>query len=404
MNYVLTAWIAVNLAAFIHELGHFIAAKWMRLDVFKFSIGFGPALIKYRKVTFQKEVYHQFGSDVFWRKSDRRITGVNYGDYRHHPKVSTTFQIGIIPILASVDIRGYDWLKDYGDKEFTSFSLLNLRRRLFVIGSGMGANLIWAIAVMTIFFCIGTHISIGKQKIPSYYIKTSSGVVIGTVTPGSLADEYGIAAGDKILKINGRSIYTTGTARTRLNESALNNEVIRLSLMRNDYVFQYSFTPAEYQYHIINQQLDLPVAKLSHVYMAIFPAFGFAVGETFVFLSNAFFEIPDMAIRWVHQGYDHRQSEFYTRVFGKLDKSMHPKVYIFWLASLTILLISLLPLPGTDGSRVVALSIDHFFKTQTGPIPLWEWGVTIFSFLTFVFLGFLIIYWGILKPIFSPVF
>src|SRR4051794_8896711 len=34
---------------FIHELGHFLAAKWAGIRVLAFAIGFGPAAVSYRR-------------------------------------------------------------------------------------------------------------------------------------------------------------------------------------------------------------------------------------------------------------------------------------------------------------------------------------------------------------------
>ena len=43
---ILIAILVFGLIVFIHELGHFIAAKFSGVTVYRFSIGFGPALIK----------------------------------------------------------------------------------------------------------------------------------------------------------------------------------------------------------------------------------------------------------------------------------------------------------------------------------------------------------------------
>src|SRR5512141_416005 len=46
------AWLApvrvLGLVVFVHELGHFLAAKWMGVYAPRFSVGFGPALWKRR--------------------------------------------------------------------------------------------------------------------------------------------------------------------------------------------------------------------------------------------------------------------------------------------------------------------------------------------------------------------
>jgi regulator of sigma E protease len=47
MTFVQTALaflLALTLLIFVHELGHFLAARWCGVKVLKFSIGFGPAI------------------------------------------------------------------------------------------------------------------------------------------------------------------------------------------------------------------------------------------------------------------------------------------------------------------------------------------------------------------------
>src|SRR5690242_12688958 len=45
MQSVISAIIALGALIFIHELGHFLFAKWFGVGVDKFSLGFGPKLI-----------------------------------------------------------------------------------------------------------------------------------------------------------------------------------------------------------------------------------------------------------------------------------------------------------------------------------------------------------------------
>ncbi|MBO4672564.1 MAG: site-2 protease family protein, partial [Alphaproteobacteria bacterium] len=44
---VVALMIVLGVVVFVHELGHFLAARWARVRVDKFSIGFGPALVKW---------------------------------------------------------------------------------------------------------------------------------------------------------------------------------------------------------------------------------------------------------------------------------------------------------------------------------------------------------------------
>src|SRR4051812_7494272 len=38
-----------GLIVFLHELGHFLAARWAGIRVLAFAVGFGPAVCSYRK-------------------------------------------------------------------------------------------------------------------------------------------------------------------------------------------------------------------------------------------------------------------------------------------------------------------------------------------------------------------
>ena len=55
--------IGLGFVVFIHELGHFLAAKWCGVHVQTFSIGFGPAL---------PGCSYQYGETLYW--SEQRTT------------------------------------------------------------------------------------------------------------------------------------------------------------------------------------------------------------------------------------------------------------------------------------------------------------------------------------------
>ena len=45
---VIALLVVLGAVVFVHELGHFLAARWAGVRVNAFSIGFGPAIIKWR--------------------------------------------------------------------------------------------------------------------------------------------------------------------------------------------------------------------------------------------------------------------------------------------------------------------------------------------------------------------
>ena len=46
---ILIAILILGLLIFVHELGHFAVAKWSGVTVLRFSLGFGPRLLAWRR-------------------------------------------------------------------------------------------------------------------------------------------------------------------------------------------------------------------------------------------------------------------------------------------------------------------------------------------------------------------
>ena len=46
---IIGAVVALGILVTVHELGHFIAARMFKVEVEKFSIGFGPKLLAFTK-------------------------------------------------------------------------------------------------------------------------------------------------------------------------------------------------------------------------------------------------------------------------------------------------------------------------------------------------------------------
>ena len=48
---ILPGVLLLGLVIFVHELGHFLMAKWRGVRVLRFSLGFGPRLVGFTRVT-----------------------------------------------------------------------------------------------------------------------------------------------------------------------------------------------------------------------------------------------------------------------------------------------------------------------------------------------------------------
>jgi regulator of sigma E protease len=142
---------------FIHELGHFLAAKAFRVGVSVFSLGFGPRLAGFRR-----------------RETDYRISAVPLGGY----------------------VR---MIGDESDEHRTGAAdefLSKPRWQRFVVYvAGATFNIALAFLVMWFYF--------------AYYGKIDISYRVHSVAEGSPAEAAGVHPGDKFLAIGGHDVQNT---------------------------------------------------------------------------------------------------------------------------------------------------------------------------------------------------
>lgn len=151
-----------GLTIFVHELGHFLVARWCGLAVDTFAIGFGPAI---------------------WR---RKINGVDY-------------KIGILPFGGYVALPQMDPAGERSDSERNKRELPPVApgRKILVALAGVVCNMILAYAVAHIVYWRGQSFAPPEGR-----------VVIGFVEADSEAYAAGLRIGDVIEAVNGKPVKT----------------------------------------------------------------------------------------------------------------------------------------------------------------------------------------------------
>ncbi len=147
--------VGLGVVVFVHELGHFLVAKWCDVHVETFSIGFGPAIP---------------GCSFRWGE--------------------TTYKIGLCPLGGYVKMVGESPDGDDGEDDPRSFKNKPVWQRMAIISAGVTMNLVLAFACFA--FVFRTH---GDEQIPG---------VINTVAAGSPAWKAGIRTGDVIHRIGNK--------------------------------------------------------------------------------------------------------------------------------------------------------------------------------------------------------
>lgn len=145
---------------FVHELGHYLMAKYLGIRVEVFSLGFGPRL---------------FG-------------------FRRGP---TDYRVSAIPLGGFVKMAGenYDEALTGEPDEFLSRPKL---QRFWVAVAGPLMNLGLAVVLLSVNYMVGI-------QVPAYLYKPA---VIGKIEAGSPAAQAGLKLGDKIVAINGKETPT----------------------------------------------------------------------------------------------------------------------------------------------------------------------------------------------------
>jgi regulator of sigma E protease len=170
--------ITIAILVFVHEFGHFAAAKLtgMRADIF--AIGFGRRLFGYNKITG-----FTFGS------LPKDFDGEGNTDYR----VCLLPLGGYVKIAGMIDETTKDENLFVKEPEPHEFRAKSTPKKMFVITAGVLMNLLLALIIFW-----GVTFFKGKQL-----TKTTT---IGYVAPESTADSVGFREADRILSINDRNV------------------------------------------------------------------------------------------------------------------------------------------------------------------------------------------------------
>ena len=151
---IIAAVAGLGVLIFVHELGHFLVAKYTGVGVERFSIGFGP-----------------------------RIIGRTYGE--------TEYRLSVIPLGGYVKLSGENPDDESTGSVPNSFAAKSVWVRLAIIAAGPSFNFLMAIIIYSAIYIVGV------PRIPA---------VVGNVSSESPAMQAGLVEGDKIVRINGRPI------------------------------------------------------------------------------------------------------------------------------------------------------------------------------------------------------
>jgi len=208
---ILVAILVLSLLIFVHELGHYLAARLFGVKVERFSIGFGPVIA--RRVC----------CDTEWA-----ISALPLGGY-----VKMKGQDDLDPLKRSDDPDSYNSKKPW--------------QRIVILLAGPMANFLLAFILYTAVAMIGFN-----ELAPK----------IGKVLPDSPAAEAGVRPGDTIVAINGQKITTWSEVSRLISQS--DGAPIQLTIKRGDRLITLTLRPRPMETkNIFGEKIERPMIGIS---------------------------------------------------------------------------------------------------------------------------------------------
>ncbi len=213
---ILLAVLGISLLIFVHEAGHFLAARLFKVRVETFSLGFGP-----------------------------RIFGMQRGD--------TEYRVSAIPLGGYVKMAGEysDFMED-GDRVLDEDDLNSkpIWQRFIIFAAGPAVNFLLAFLLFPIGFASGAPFV---------------APIVGDITQGGAAWSAGLQTGDQVVSINGNRVYgfTDVALEIALSDPDNTSAIIRRDGREFSQDFELLHNESQGRYDLGIRPHQLPVLRLA---------------------------------------------------------------------------------------------------------------------------------------------
>lgn len=288
---------------FVHELGHFLVAKWADVKVFEFSVGMGPKLFAFTK-----------------------------GE--------TNYTLRLLPIGGFVRMAGEQSGEENPEEVIPEGRSLNNKSipvRMAVLSAGSFMNLLLAaVLFVSLFMVIGLP---------------SNENVIGKIIADRPAATAGLIAGDKIFAVDGQNVTTWSDLVAYIHKKPL--QKINFTVMRNNKKVNF----------IIQTLKDSTNGNGIVGIEQKWVGQGFVASLKLGF-KNAFDVTKAMLVALFMMIVGKLKPEFagpvgISKIVGEAVQYGAASVISFTaIFSINLAILNMLPIPALDGSRVVLLGLE----------------------------------------------
>lgn len=332
--------IILGLLVFVHELGHFLAARYFGVKAEEFGFGFPPRMIG--------AVYDND------RKKYRLVKGA-----QDIQSPNTIYSLNWLPLGGFVRIKG----EDGNETDSDSFIAQAAWKRVIIMIAGVVMNFFAAIVLFGLVFLMGVRQPIDASLATQY---EDTQIQILQVFPDSSAHKLGLEPGDQILTINDESVSSLEEVKTKLDSmrgeqiaftidrlgdvKSLNGQFQALGEEEVKFGIAYSHT-ATVKLSVVDSLKQGGVTTWN-VTLAILSAFGQLIGGLFGGTGASGVDLTGpVGIVYI------------TKQMSDLGL-----VYILQFAALlsvNLAIINALPIPALDGGRILFVLIE---KIKGSPV------------------------------------
>jgi regulator of sigma E protease len=313
--------LVLTLVVFIHELGHFLVARWCGVTVKAFSIGFGPEI---------------------------------YGFYDKH---GTRWRFAWIPLGGYVKFIDDDNASSQGSSVATkgltaseragAFHSKPVSSRAAVVAAGPIANFLLA----TVLYA-ALNMTVGVRVLPA---------LVDGVVPNSPAAQAGFQPGDQVVAINNTAIEKFEDLQRIVGSSA--GEPLAFTIERNGEKLTLNATPnvdeqrdafgRTFRRGLIGIQRTMSADKVRTVDVGIPQAILLGVGETYSNISQTIAGLWDIVTR--RQSAEQMGGPIMMAEVTAKVAELGWEPMLRWIAfiSANIGFLNLLPIPVLDGGHLL---------------------------------------------------
>jgi regulator of sigma E protease len=313
--------ILLTVLVFVHELGHYLVARYNGVKVEVFSIGFGPKLFGWKSK-----------SGTHWK-----VSMIPFGGY---VKMTNETEVFATEKEAKREKNA--------PVSPDSFLAKSVWQRMAISVAGPGANYLFAILVFAFVFAVY------GQRVPL------PGALIGEVHQDSVAQRAGIRTDDKVIEVNGQPVTTVEDFQKAISTHAEQELTLKVYRQSNDQNIVVTVRPAA---------VEVRGKMIGRLGIQLKPLYHTVDVNPLVALKNAFVETCDISLATLkalgqmitgEKGADGLTGPIgIASLTGKIAKhGMHDLLTLAALLSINLGLINLFPIPVLDGGHILFYFIE----------------------------------------------